>query len=79
MDSKAQEKALSDIWSTADGLELPKNAKRPTYTVSAPTEDRLMSRKSELESIIGSINETYCHDLLNTVRNLTIQLPHLRS
>lgn len=65
MDSKAQEKALSDIWSTAiDGLELPKNTKQPTYSVSAPTEDRLMSRKSELESIIGSINETYCHDLI---------------
>jgi hypothetical protein len=63
MDSKAQEKALSDIWSTAtDGLELPKNAKQPTYSVSAPTEDQLMRRKSELESIIGSINETYCHD-----------------
>jgi len=65
MDSKDQEKALSDIWSTAiDGLELPKNAKQPTYTVSAPTEDQLMSRKSELESIIGSINETYCHDII---------------
>ena len=23
-----------------------------------------MSRKSELESIIGSINETYCHDII---------------
>lgn len=70
---KAQEQTLKKLWEQAtEGLELPLDAKRPAYSVITPTEEKLMQRKQELESVINRINPTYLNDTITHCENSLI-------